>query len=55
MENLLSEREEMDPAEFNVQWFNYEMEKAALESGSILEFRRFLEEKSGQEIKAIGG
>ena len=32
MENLLSEREEMDPAEFNVRWFNYEMEKGALES-----------------------
>ena len=31
------------------------MDKAALESISILEFRRFLEEKSGQEIEAIGG
>lgn len=32
MENLLSEREDMDPAEFQVRWFNYEMEKGALES-----------------------
>lgn len=32
MENLLTGKEEMDPAEFQVRWFNYEMEKGALES-----------------------
>ena len=31
------------------------MAKAALEGGSLPEFRRFLEEKSGQKIQAIGG
>lgn len=31
------------------------MEKAALEGGSISEFRRFLEEKSGRQIQSIGG
>jgi hypothetical protein len=30
-------------------------EKAALEGGSLTEFRRFLEEKSGQKIWNIGG
>lgn len=32
MENLMTEKEMMDPAEFNVRWFNLQMEKAALES-----------------------
>ena len=31
------------------------MEKATLEGGSLPEFRRFLEEKSGQKIQNIGG
>ena len=31
------------------------MEKATLEGGSLLEFRRFLEEKSGRNIQNIGG
>lgn len=31
------------------------MEKATLEGGSIPEFRRFLEEKSGRQIQNIGG
>lgn len=31
------------------------MEKAALEGGSLPEFRRFLEEQSGQKIQNIGG
>ena len=30
-------------------------EKAALEGGSLPEFRRFLEEQSGQNIQNIGG
>ena len=31
------------------------MEKVSLEGGSLPEFRRFLEEKSGQNIRDIGG
>lgn len=31
------------------------MEKATMEGGSLPEFRRFLEEKSGQKIQNIGG
>lgn len=31
------------------------MEKATLEGGSLPEFRRFLEERSGQSIQIIGG
>ena len=31
------------------------MEKASLEGGSLPEFRRFLEEQSGQKIQDIGG
>lgn len=31
------------------------MEKASLEGGSMSEFRRFLEEKSGRQIQNIGG
>lgn len=31
------------------------LEKAALEGGSVPEFCRFIEEKSGRKIQSIGG
>lgn len=57
MENLMTEQEMMDPAEFNVRWFNFQMEKAALESElydleQTEERRRLREEAKARREKA---